>query len=103
MELVTDPWAGTQQERRHRVRVEAQLRVRSLKHEAAEYDRLLRETQILLDNTVDRLKAAESRLAELGGELPLAAHPQDLRLRRAQHAHGPPRGRSVSYIRHACR
>jgi transcriptional regulator with XRE-family HTH domain len=69
VELVTDP-AG--QDEAHRRRVEAQAEVRSRQHLAAERRRLLEEQQVLYDNAVDRLQAAERRLAELGGELPHA-------------------------------
>jgi len=75
MELVTDPAAATDQERAHRARIEAQLTVRSLQHEAAEYDRLLRETKILYENTTERLKAAERRVVDLGGEMPAWSPP----------------------------
>jgi transcriptional regulator with XRE-family HTH domain len=69
-ELVTDPAAYDEA---HRRRVEAQAEVQSLRHLAAERRRLLQEQQLLYDNAVDRLGAAERRLAELGGELPSAA------------------------------
>lgn len=75
MELVTDPAAATDQERAHRARIEAQLTVRSLQHEVAEYDRLLRETKILYENTTERLKAAERRVVDLGGEMPAWSPP----------------------------
>src|ERR1700690_2196010 len=70
MELVTDRGASTELERRHAARVEAQIAVRSLQHEAAERHKLMEEQKILYDNVVDRLKAAQQRLRELGGELP---------------------------------
>jgi transcriptional regulator with XRE-family HTH domain len=70
MELVTDRGAATELERQHAARVEAQIAVRSLQHEAAERHKLLEEQQILYDNVVGRLKAAQQRLRELGGELP---------------------------------
>lgn len=70
VELVTDRGAATELERQHAVRVEAQIAVRSLQHEAAERHKLLKEQEILYDNVVDRLKAAQHRLRELGGELP---------------------------------
>jgi transcriptional regulator with XRE-family HTH domain len=70
MELITDRGAATELERQHAARVEAQIAVRSLQHEAAERHKLLEEQQILYDNVVDRLKAAQQRLRELGGELP---------------------------------
>jgi transcriptional regulator with XRE-family HTH domain len=70
MELVTDRGAATELERQHAARVEAQIAVRSLQHEAAERDKLLEEQRVLYDNVVARLKAAQQRLRELGGELP---------------------------------
>ena len=70
MELVTDRGAATELERRHAARIEAQIAVRSLQHEAAERHKLMEEQKILYDNVVDRLKAAQRRLRELGGELP---------------------------------
>jgi transcriptional regulator with XRE-family HTH domain len=70
MELVTDRGAATELERQHAARVEAQIAVRSLQHEAAERHKLLQEQEILYANVVDRLKAAQQRLRELGGELP---------------------------------
>lgn len=70
MELVTDRGAATELERRHAARVEAQIAVRSLQHEAGERHKLMEEQKILYDNVVDRLKAAQQRLRELGGELP---------------------------------
>src|SRR5258708_4792115 len=54
-------------------RVDAQIAVRALSHQAAEYRRLLEEQQLLYDNTVDRLNAARRRLDELGGPLPFVA------------------------------
>jgi transcriptional regulator with XRE-family HTH domain len=70
MELVTDRGAATELERRHAARVEAQIAVRSLQHEAAERHKLMEEQKILYDNVVDRLKVAQQRLRKLGGELP---------------------------------
>jgi transcriptional regulator with XRE-family HTH domain len=70
MEMITDPGEITDQERAHRARVEAQLAVRSLSHQAWEYHRLMEETKVLYENTIDRLEAARRRLRELGGELP---------------------------------
>jgi transcriptional regulator with XRE-family HTH domain len=67
MEMVTDPGAATDEERLYRARLEAQLRVRSLKNQAAEYHRLLSETQVLIENTEERLRGAEQHLADLGG------------------------------------
>ncbi len=69
--LLTD--AG--QDEAHRRRVEAQVEVRSLQHLAAERYRLLQEQQVLYDNAVDRLRAAERRVAELGGEAPAWSPP----------------------------
>jgi transcriptional regulator with XRE-family HTH domain len=66
-ELVTEP-TDSEQERAHRRRVEAQVMVRSLQHLAAERYKLLEEQKILYENAVDRLEAAQRRLAELGGE-----------------------------------
>lgn len=51
-------------------RVEAQIAVRSLQHEAAERHKLMEEQKVLYDNVVGRMKAAQQRLRELGGELP---------------------------------
>jgi transcriptional regulator with XRE-family HTH domain len=70
MELVTDRGATTEPERRHAARVEAQIAVRSLQHEAAERYKLMEEQKVLYDNVLGRLKAAQERLRELGGELP---------------------------------
>jgi transcriptional regulator with XRE-family HTH domain len=70
MEMVTDRDAATELERQHAARVEAQINVRSLQHEAAERHKLLAEQQILYENVVQRLGAAQRRLRELGGELP---------------------------------
>lgn len=70
MELVTDHGASTHVERLHAARVEAQIAVRSLQHEAAERHKLLEEQKLLYDNVVGRLAAAQRRLRELGGELP---------------------------------
>jgi transcriptional regulator with XRE-family HTH domain len=70
MELVTDHGAETERERDHAARVEAQIAVRSLQHEAAERYKLLEEQQVLYENTESRLKAAQRRLRELGGPLP---------------------------------
>ena len=67
MELVTDSGSETERERLHRARVDAQIAVRSLQHEAYERDKLLREAQVLYDNTLARLEAAIRRLADLGG------------------------------------
>jgi transcriptional regulator with XRE-family HTH domain len=67
MELVTDRGSATEQEKLHRTRVEAQIAVRSLQHEAAERHKLLQEAQVLYENATDRLEAARKRLAELGG------------------------------------
>lgn len=67
MELVTDRGSVTDQEKLHRVRVEAQIVVRSLQHEAAERHKLLQEAQVLYENSVERLEAARRRLADLGG------------------------------------
>ena len=66
-ELVTDRSTDTEREHLHRVRVEAQLAVRSLEREAAERHKLLEEAQVLLDNTMARLGAAQRRLADLEG------------------------------------
>jgi transcriptional regulator with XRE-family HTH domain len=66
-ELVTDRGSVTEQEKLHRARVEAQIAVRSLQHEAAERDKLLHEAQVLHENTMGRLQAAQRYLAELGG------------------------------------
>lgn len=70
MELVTQRGGETDLERRHAERVEAQIAVRSLKHEVAERHRLLLEQQVLCENAASRLARAEARLSELGGELP---------------------------------
>lgn len=70
VELVTDPGANTEAEKTHRDRVEAQIAVRALQHQAAEYDKLLTEQKLLYENTVARLQAAQKRLRDLGGELP---------------------------------
>lgn len=70
MELVTDRGAATELERRHAARVEAQIAVRSLQHEAAERHKLMEEQTVLYSNVVSRLQAAQQRLRELGGELP---------------------------------
>ncbi len=81
-ELVTDPGPGPgpvtvqewEEQRAHRARVEArveaQVRVRGLQYEAAERHKVLEEDRILYENTMDRLRAAERRVAELGGEVP---------------------------------
>lgn len=70
MELVTDRGAATEGERKHAARVEAQITVRSLQHEAAERHKLLEEQNVLYENALARLEAAQRRLRELGGELP---------------------------------
>jgi transcriptional regulator with XRE-family HTH domain len=75
MELVTDHGSVTEQEQLHRARIEAQVAVRSLKHEAAERHKLLKEAEVLYENTVARLKAAEQRLADLGGGVAWDAPP----------------------------
>jgi transcriptional regulator with XRE-family HTH domain len=67
MDLVTDARADLPEERLHRKRVEAMIRVRSMQHEVAERQKYLDEAQVLCDNAVDRLKAALQRLADLGG------------------------------------
>ena len=69
-ELVTDPDSGSAQERAHRARVDAQVKVRGLQYEAASRYRLLKEQVMLYENTVTRLREAGRRLAELGGEMP---------------------------------
>jgi transcriptional regulator with XRE-family HTH domain len=66
-EMVTDPGATTDEDRLYRARLEAQLRVRSLKNQAAEYHRLMAETRALIENTEERLRGAEQHLAGLGG------------------------------------
>lgn len=84
-ELITDPASG---EHAYRALVDAQIAVRSLQHEAAERYKQLEEAQILYDNTVVMLKAAQQRLAELrferadriaelGGEVSWAAGKDD--------------------------
>jgi transcriptional regulator with XRE-family HTH domain len=70
MELVSDRGAATEVERKHAARVEAQITVRSLQHEAAERHKLLEEQKVLYENALARLEAARRRLRELGGELP---------------------------------
>jgi transcriptional regulator with XRE-family HTH domain len=67
MDLVTDARLDLPEERLHRERVEAMIRVRSLQHEAAERHRYLDEAQVLYENALDRLHAANQRLADLGG------------------------------------
>src|SRR5260370_38644649 len=67
-ELPDDLW----ERRAYLARVEAQVRLRSLQHEAAERHRLLEEARLLYADTERRVKRAEQRLAELGGELPSA-------------------------------
>jgi transcriptional regulator with XRE-family HTH domain len=68
--LVTEPSPDTWERRAHLVRVEAQVRLRGLKHEAAERHRLLEEARVLYEDTERRIKRAERDLAALGGELP---------------------------------
>jgi hypothetical protein len=70
MELVTARGAETEQERQHADRIAAQIAVRSLIHEAAERDRLLREQTLMYEDVLARLQAARLRLRELGGEVP---------------------------------
>lgn len=67
MDLVTDARSDSPEERLHRERVEAMIRVRSLQHEAAERRKYLDEAQVLYENTIQRLNAAKQRLADLGG------------------------------------
>jgi transcriptional regulator with XRE-family HTH domain len=86
-ELVTDPAPDSALERAHLARVHAQLLVRALQLEAAERHKLLEEARILYENTTDRLKAAEQRLAELGGEM----HPASLVLEQLLAAASVPR------------
>ena len=70
MELVTARGAETEQERQHADRIAAQIAVRSLIHEAAERDRLLREQTLMYEDVLARLQVARLRLRELGGEVP---------------------------------
>jgi transcriptional regulator with XRE-family HTH domain len=67
MDLVIDARSGSREDRVYRERVEAMIRVRSSQHEAAERHKYLEEAQVLYDTAIERLKAAEHRLAELGG------------------------------------
>lgn len=67
MDLVTDARSDSPEERLHRERVEAMIRVRSLQHEAAERQKYLDEAQVLYGNVIERLNAAKQRLAKLGG------------------------------------
>jgi transcriptional regulator with XRE-family HTH domain len=71
MDLVTDARSDSPEERLHRERVEAMIRVRSLQHEAAERQKYLDEARVLYENTLVRLKAAQHHLAELGGGVAL--------------------------------
>jgi transcriptional regulator with XRE-family HTH domain len=48
--------------------VTAQLKVRSLEHQAEEYGRRLHETQVLLDDTLARLRDASAELKRLEAE-----------------------------------
>jgi transcriptional regulator with XRE-family HTH domain len=70
MELVTAHGAETELERQHADRIAAQIAVRSLIHEAADRDKLLREQTLIYENVLARLQAARRRLRELGGEVP---------------------------------
>lgn len=70
MELVTDRLAETKMERQHADRIAAQIAVRSLIHEAAEADKLLREQTLIYEDVLSRLREARLRLRELGGEVP---------------------------------
>jgi hypothetical protein len=70
MELVSARGAETEQERQHADRIAAQIAVRSLIHEAAERDGLLREQTLMYEDVLARLQAARLRLRELGGEVP---------------------------------
>lgn len=65
-ELPDDLW----ERRAHLARVEAQVRLRSLQHEAAERHRLMEEARLLYEDAERRIKRAERDLAALGGELP---------------------------------
>ena len=58
------PGASTELERQHAARVEAQIAVRSLQHEAAKSYKLLEEQKVLYDDVVDLLEAAQRRLCE---------------------------------------
>ena len=75
LELVTIPQMETEQERAYRARLNAQMAVRSLQHQTADYDRLLQEATVVRDDAMERLIAAQRYLSELGGELPLDALP----------------------------
>jgi transcriptional regulator with XRE-family HTH domain len=69
-DLVTDRGTHAENEKIHRARVNARAQVQGLRYELAERTKVLQDDQLLLENTADRLKAAEKRLADLGGELP---------------------------------
>ena len=64
-ELVTGRYSGTDRERLHRARVEAQVRVRSLEHLTFERIKLLEEARLLYENAAERLKAAKRDLSAL--------------------------------------
>jgi transcriptional regulator with XRE-family HTH domain len=61
-ELVADPSAGTGHAR---ALIEAQLTAASIRREAEEQARLVREAKALYENAAERLNAAERHLAEL--------------------------------------
>ena len=65
VELVTEHAADAEEQRAYRARVEAQVHLRSLQHEAAERHRLLVEARLLYQDTLRRLRRAQQRLAEL--------------------------------------
>lgn len=62
LDLLTDP-AGISPELR--ARLNAQIAVRALQHQAAEYRRKLREAKLLYDDTARRLAAAQDLAAGL--------------------------------------
>ena len=64
-ELVTERALDTEQERAHRARVEAQVKVRALEYETAERHRLLQEAQFRYEDAEGRLKAARKELRTL--------------------------------------
>jgi transcriptional regulator with XRE-family HTH domain len=50
-------------------RVKANVRLRSLQHEASERHKVMEEARLLYEDTLRRLKRAEQAVAALGGEL----------------------------------